>query len=240
MTQLQDQINELLEPIIKEKLDTYRGELEIQDHKPGSIPRSIDEKRRLLEEKERVIRNGLIRKDIEEACTRGWQILLEKIEELPDFATIKENLSHLNDISKVKFKEEIEKDQNFSMQKAIGISNETYQSFYKIGLELFNQQEIDPALSVFLLLTRLNAHYVDPWLGLGYCYQQLSKYQEAIECYEEAIKLEPNYSKPYLGMAECHFAMGQMKETKEILEKAMLYLGEDSKESLTELIARIT
>jgi len=92
-----------------------------------------------------------------------------------------------------------------------------YQTLGKLYLKIGDS---DNAIKIYKLV--LSGREV-PWahLGMGQALQQSNKLQEAIECYESAIKQNPNMVEAYDGVSQCQLALGQNKKAQESLQKAV-------------------
>jgi len=65
------------------------------------------------------------------------------------------------------------------------------QSFYNEGLKEEGQENWSAALTYFQKATVENPDDADAWLRVAYCYDKLGRYQDAIESYKQAIRINP-------------------------------------------------
>jgi tetratricopeptide (TPR) repeat protein len=57
------------------------------------------------------------------------------------------------------------------------------------------------------------------WNNKGLCYKAQKKYKEAIQCYEEALKIDPNLVQALSNLAVCYQELGEIKKAEELKKK---------------------
>lgn len=59
------------------------------------------------------------------------------------------------------------------------------------------------------------------WFSVGKMHETRNEYKEAIQAYEEAIKLDPKFAKAWFYKSRAHHALKQKKEARECAVKAL-------------------
>lgn len=99
-----------------------------------------------------------------------------------------------------------------------------------IGEFLFEKEQFGQALEVYHILYAAGDSSLEIFEKMGYCYQQLKKYEEAIGYYKKAELFEANRAWNLKKIAQCHRLMKNYKESlryfleAEKVEKDNLYV----------------
>jgi tetratricopeptide (TPR) repeat protein len=79
--------------------------------------------------------------------------------------------------------------------KVIRLAPEYVKAYQSRGMLLYVNGDIDAAMDDFKEAIRLDSNYPYPYWGLGYCYDKVKLYGQALDCYERFLQLvrgEPN------------------------------------------------
>lgn len=123
------------------------------------------------------------------------------------------------------------------MAETLGISRLTLDTLYKIGAKLYEEDRLDDAISVFILLSMINNYSHEVWLSLAMCHHRAHEYIPAIQAYMTASLWQPNDPLPYLYCCECFIALDDMLNAKESLLLAESFLTNENKDRFTSLFS---
>lgn len=82
-----------------------------------------------------------------------------------------------------------------------------------IGEYLFERDHFDQALEVYLLLNERGDNSLEIFEKIGYCYQQLRKFEEAVGFYKKAELFESNRAWNLKKIAQCYRHMKNFRES---------------------------
>lgn len=100
----------------------------------------------------------------------------------------------------------------------MGISPSTFAAMYEIGCQLFDENKIDEAASVFETLSLLNLPCHEVWFSLGLCYQRLNDISKAVANYHLAILTNAWNVQTYINLAFCHASYHNDEEARSLLD----------------------
>jgi len=120
-----------------------------------------------------------------------------------------------------------EKDMEISLQEAIGISQKTFDQFYKTGRELYSHKEYQKAADIFFTLALFNQYYYNVWLSLGLSEQHCGHFDAALRAYAMAAITNIDSPEPFLHGADCCIAMHDKHEAELYLEEAVERIDKD-------------
>jgi len=82
-----------------------------------------------------------------------------------------------------------------------------------LAITLYYSERIEEAIMLYRKAIRLNP-FPPVWYlwGLGSCYRDLGRYEEAIEEFKKALRLYPDSLPPHLGLAATYSLMGRQQE----------------------------
>lgn len=63
--------------------------------------------------------------------------------------------------------------------------------------------------------------YYNVWLNIGFCFDKLKRYEEAIKAYEKAIKLNPKEALSYSNLGELYFDLGNLEDASKMVKEAI-------------------
>jgi tetratricopeptide (TPR) repeat protein len=93
------------------------------------------------------------------------------------------------------------------LDELMGLSEDTIVYFYKIGVQLYEQQQYQKASNVFTLLTMLNMGRPEVWIALGLSEQRLENYETALNAFAMGVATDIDAPIPYIHLAECCISM---------------------------------
>ena len=102
----------------------------------------------------------------------------------------------------------------------LGLTQETLQACYSIGLQKLYDDQIDDAWGIFFFLTHCNPFIFEPWLCLGLCQEKQEAYSQATYSYFMAIVNNPASSHAFLRCAISHAKLGNRRDAEENLKFA--------------------
>ncbi len=94
------------------------------------------------------------------------------------------------------------------------------------GEKYLIDQKYSDALSVFMAVDDQLPDMPEVSYLLGYCYQNMNKYDEAFDSYKYALKLNEKYEYAYYGMAELYFTKKKYKKVVAYCDKSLYYNDE--------------
>ena len=116
-------------------------------------------------------------------------------------------------------------------------SNDTssYDSNYKLGLELIKKEKYKSAIGKFkILINKKSDNYTqaDIYNYLGYTHRKLKDYDTAETYYLKALKLDSDHLGALEYMGELFLETDRIEEAKNLLQKLKSVAGESSNEYL--------
>lgn len=205
--QIIEELEKSLAAEIEAKVQHYRDELEVQASQMGGM-HPPQEMALLLQKKREQVKQEMIRPQDLDRVERGFQIIMEKVAALPEKELIHKELEAAAANS----------GEGGELQEKLGLSRATYNTFYSIGLKLWNEGAAEDSLCVFLYLTQLNRLIFEPQLLLGFACQAVKEYELALGAFWNASTLDPKHPEPFFRSAECYSALGEKEKANEILE----------------------
>ncbi len=104
---------------------------------------------------------------------------------------------------------------------------------FKRALSLAEEGRLDDAEKAYMEALRV-AEFPELWNNLGNVYRRKGLLSKAIECYENALKLDPHFRMAKVNLGAAFLEMGRYGEALLILE-SLLKSGDDSQETLLAL-----
>ncbi len=81
--------------------------------------------------------------------------------------------------------------------RALAADSNGAQELFNKGLKELGQENWSAALTCFQKAKEKNPQNADVWFQLGYCYDELGRYQDAIEAFKQAIRIKPDDAKAH-------------------------------------------
>jgi len=95
------------------------------------------------------------------------------------------------------------------------------QLFYQKGLKELWQENWSAALTCFQKATEKNPQEADVWFYLGYCYDNLGRYQDAIETYKQSIRIKPDSAEAHNNLGVAYHSLGRYQDAVEAYKQAI-------------------
>lgn len=209
----------LLEPIIKEIEKNYLKQLRSEEQE---ISKENDLILKEIAKKDtQTFVDFVLGRDELDLIETGFQLAINNLDQLPNQSSILENLKKcsLRFIHGDQSLTETEPHLYDTLAELFDIKKETYDGFYQIGAQFFNQGEFEKALGIFLLLTHLNPMVFEPWLGLGVCWQKNDEPVKALTAFSMASIVFPKHPAPHIHSAEVYV----MIEQNDLAEQTLQY-----------------
>ncbi len=209
--QIEQKLEDDLDPLIQKAVSEYKDEMMLQMQKGGYFNAEALNIR--VETARKEIKERLMRPQERDRIERGFQILMEKSENMPEGKRIKEEMKR----AKEKLPQIMPQiGGETEVQELLGISNETLTVFYTISCNLHESKNFEEAAAALMYLTNLNTRLFEPHLLLGYVLQSLEEYESALQSFYTASTLEPYHPEPYFRMAECYLSLGEKDKADEL------------------------
>jgi uncharacterized protein (TIGR02145 family) len=103
---------------------------------------------------------------------------------------------------------------------AIATANDAV-TYYNRGMESFNKEDYNQAISDFTQAIRLNPNYPAIYFNRGIAYHSKKDYDNAIADYTEAIRLAPNIESGYYGRGGAYLLKGDYSKAIEDFQTAL-------------------
>jgi hypothetical protein len=127
-------------------------------------------------------------------------------------------------IPSIKIKE-LKPVQNFSLAKWQEIKDfkqdEILMVLLKDGERFLTQEKYVNALAAFISVNGQLPNVPEVSFLIGVCYQNLERFNDAIDSYKIAIELNPEYGEAYLKLAEIYFKQEKLKKAIKFCDKAI-------------------
>jgi tetratricopeptide (TPR) repeat protein len=124
-----------------------------------------------------------------------------------------------------------------SFQNWMGITEDSMQGMYTIGISLYETRRLDDAQAIFSLLTYLNYHFFEPWLMLGLCALQKDQPMQSIHAFSMATLINLRHPAPHLYSAEVYWKEGRSDLANKILDWALPIIDKDALSGYQDLMA---
>lgn len=95
------------------------------------------------------------------------------------------------------------------------------QQLYFTACQLFQEKKYADSAKLFTLLTTLNPHANNYWLGLGLSQQNNLQYETALMAFDMALWADSNDPRPYLYAADCYLCLNGKQLALQHLDKAI-------------------
>jgi len=95
------------------------------------------------------------------------------------------------------------------------------QSLYERGVKELWQENWSAALAYLQKAKEKNPQDVYVWFCLGYCYGNLGRYQDEIESYKQAIRINPDYAEAHGALGIAYGSLGRYEDAVESLKQAI-------------------
>jgi tetratricopeptide (TPR) repeat protein len=122
----------------------------------------------------------------------------------------------------------------------IGAPLEEVQELYgQLGLAAFDQQRLADALAAYLKMRDMTPDLVEGWFNCGLVYQKMGMTDEALDCYEQASRIDPNNASTWCNLSSIFFEQGEFAESERTARLA-ISLRADYARALDNLAAALS
>lgn len=110
--------------------------------------------------------------------------------------------------------------QNETLQKELKLTDVDMEKLYREGYSAYQENKIQEAHEIFMLLALLNPFIQKYWVALGAADMSNEKWDDALKRLAIATLLEPSDPYPHLHAYYCYKALGNRDEASIALERA--------------------
>lgn len=220
-----------IKPLINELKKQYIEAVQLEQQEPGRIKKSKSIIEQQADKDLETFKRWATGADELERMEKGFQILMDNIDELPNKQAVLEDIRKAGERLYPKMENATGDPPYFydTLLEMFGLSEETYFAFYTIGARFFNEKKFDEALDVFTLLTNLTHLVFEPWLGLGVCWQKSKNDIDALRCFSMASLVDFNNPAPHLYSAGIYLKAGKERVARETFDLAKSLITDDLK-----------
>jgi len=108
-----------------------------------------------------------------------------------------------------------------ALDQAIFIKDDYGLAYLKKGQILLLQKESSSSLEPFYKSRKLDYKIIEPCLGLGDAFVEMSQFDSAMVWYGEALEIKPNFSPALIKRGKCHFRMENYRRALMDFEEAI-------------------
>ncbi len=108
-----------------------------------------------------------------------------------------------------------------TIQELIGISDTTYELFYRAAKHHYELEHFQDAADAFFALSTLNGQQYAVWFALANCEYFTEHYEMASQCYGMAIAINPQDPAAYLFAATCNELLYNTPQALALLDAAI-------------------
>jgi Tfp pilus assembly protein PilF len=109
---------------------------------------------------------------------------------------------------------------------------EQAEQHFKLGVQHFEEKQMEDALREFRKAIELNPQHTDARYHLGSLYHVLKAYSRAIKEYQELLSMNPNYPKIHTAFANLYYERGLMMWSRAVRLDQMAYWLPDTTREL--------
>ncbi|MGD0077610.1 MAG: tetratricopeptide repeat protein [Sedimentisphaerales bacterium] len=102
------------------------------------------------------------------------------------------------------------------------------QLFYRKGLKELWQENYVAALTFFQKAKEKNPQDANAWFQLGVCFDELGRWQEAIEADKQAIKIKPGFAEAHCNLGNAYRELGRYRDAIESYKQAIRIKPDDA------------
>lgn len=233
----------MIQPFIDHIREQYETSLQAENVKSGQLGKSQKTIKKEAEEACEELKHFLIGEEEINRIEKGFQIIIGQLDRISNKNQILEEIHQASNKLITAFNDEsvpeIELSIYETLQEMYGISDDSFQSFYQIAVQLYQEEKIEEALNAFTFLTTLNSLVFEPWLALGSCWFIKKNWMEALRTYSVAALLNFNHPESHLYSAECYLMIQQEKIGKETLTIALSLMSEEQLKEFNDQIQHL-
>ncbi|MBS0656448.1 MAG: tetratricopeptide repeat protein [Verrucomicrobia bacterium] len=119
-------------------------------------------------------------------------------------------------------------------------TSSTLRAIFKIAQGQYNENNLRECLSIFTLLSTLDAEHADYWYRLGIVAHQLEEYTLALKAFTKATRLNAKILGSRVFLADIYVKLGSYEEAKAEFDQAVLLAEKETPEPFwLDLLAQI-
>ena len=107
-------------------------------------------------------------------------------------------------------------------------SQEDFKRHFQQGVELFEQNKLDEALTKFKFCAKLSPDNPEPFFHLGRIHEQQDRLINAIDAYETVIKLNPSHFLGHKYLAGLYYKKNMFRDALKTYNRALQIQPDDS------------
>lgn len=221
----------MIRPFIDEVRKKYEDAARDQTLQKGSIPKKESSIKEEAIKKSDALQQFLLGEEELTRIEKGFELVLKELHKFPNKSAVLEDIMKAGErlLEEPKEPEVYNLPVYETLQEMFGLTKETYDTMYKIGADFFNEEKMEEACNVFIVLTNLNNFVFEPWLGLGSCWQIKERYPEALQAFSMASLLDFQNPAPHLYSAQVYLQLGSDRLARETLDLALSKMDKDKK-----------
>ena len=125
------------------------------------------------------------------------------------------------------------------MVKAGAPVDEAQTCYAQLGLAAFENNRLADALAAYLKMRDMAPEAVEGWYNCGLVYHKMAMSDEALDCYEEAARLDPTNARTWCNLSSIWFDRGDYAES-ETMARHALEIRPDYPRALDNLAATLS
>ena len=175
-----------------------------------------------------------------EPALKSFNEIFEELNSAEEIDPILEKLERVKIPLPEKLKNRVlSENEQLPYYQELQISVSSYESFYDIACQLFEEDKTEDAQCVFQFLGSLNFYCYEVWISLGLCHQRLDETEDALNSFVIAAGLVEDNPLSYLYIVECLLSLQKYKEASASLEKAEELLTDENRDSFMPIIEEL-
>jgi tetratricopeptide (TPR) repeat protein len=99
--------------------------------------------------------------------------------------------------------------------------DEAQTCYAQLGLAAFENNRLADALAAYLKMRDMGPEGVEGWYNCGLVYHKMAMSDEALDCYEEAARLDPTNARTWCNLSSIWFDRGDYIESETMARKAL-------------------
>ena len=108
-----------------------------------------------------------------------------------------------------------------------GLLPKSFEELYEIGLDQFDENDIENALATFLQCQKKNPHCAPVYYNLGKLYEAMNDNENAMKAYNFSHQLNPKDSDTLYAMANLYYKQEKLDPAQDAIEKAVALVPDD-------------
>jgi type III secretion system low calcium response chaperone LcrH/SycD len=173
---------------------------------------------------------------------KGFDLILQHLGEFPNDRLCLKELDAAAASAIASLENLIDSDDDDELEQPQSLANdwklspETLATFYQIGVNLYEQEDLEDAICVFTYLSSIDSNNFSVWFSLGMCLQRAEQWLPAIDAYSMANTLDPTDPIPYLYSIDCFLARNEKPYAEKCLETVRALVTDENREATEPLL----